>query len=718
LSKNPQVTKKSTPYLNHVGNAKAVKGDPVGQKEPSKLTERVYIAEEYPVISNKATTSSEPQQAVTNGLATKPNTKGMVSINEPSPHQDSFDPTEGSEAHKNASDILSESTEAPLVDKSKATHAEVEKPNDTTDSAASDIISDALIISIEVGEFKSEFGLVPSAICGEELSSTVHNKAGASKENVVLVTSEVSNQSSLPATYAEAEMTKDESEVLVPEIPKEKLTLEIPGLSNFEVFESAGTTENSDPRNVSSQSNSEQTPDTIFQDHDILSDVSRPHPTSILHDKDQADSSDIIHESSNPIQKASPGSNLSWADEGVLTSPTKFRHGLRRSSIQFGDNPTEEERAEYLESLGIRRRSNSVLEEPLRNLQFGGMPKDRARVDNTANNPLQACGPSQHVDTARSDTDRTFDGHREAVSGAASQNVNVNPLSVDIPHYSNQQDPAAHMYSSMDHHSGTGPLYGVPPQVSIPGYMAAPFGYSTMPSFPPGLAPMMPRYPGQNPPPGFAISPQFAGPSIHHAHPPAPQSHSDAGQEYQAEWHEQQARSGPGSINNSPGIAKSDNQSVAENQAAPGNQVQIQADFYCTFCSARSYPTPQTPVVFCFGCGPHSNIRYCSIACCLAHSYNHSRFAQCLNYPQSQRLLEFDLPAAYIFEPFPILSLSGLDSPKKFRQKVFSMYCHSGPFPEVMRAWAKQYPTHGQDLNETQWKKTGKRIASAWILIY
>jgi hypothetical protein len=357
--------------LNHVGNAKAVKEGPVGQKEPSKLTERVYIAEEYPAIPNKATTSSEPQQALPKGLATKPNTKGIVSINEPSPRQDSFDPNESFEAHKNESDMLSESTVAPLVDKSKATPAEVERPNNTPDATASDIISDAPIISIEVGESKNKFGSVPSAICREELSSTVHIEAGASKENVVLVTSEVSNQSSLPALYAKAETTKDESEVLVPEVPKEKLTLEIPGLSNSEPFESAGTRENSDPRNISSQSNSEQTPDTIFQDHDIVSDVSRRHTTNILHDKDQADSSDIIHESSNPIQKASPGSSLSWADEGVLTSPTKFRHGLRRSSIQFGDNPTEEERAEYLESLGIRRRSNSVLDEPLRNLQFG-----------------------------------------------------------------------------------------------------------------------------------------------------------------------------------------------------------------------------------------------------------------------------------------------------------------------------------------------------------
>jgi hypothetical protein len=75
-------------------------------------------------------------------------------------------------------------------------------------------------------------------------------------------------------------------------------------------------------------------------------------------------------------------------------------------------------------------------------------------------------------------------------------------------------------------------------------------------------------------------------------------------------------------------------------------------------------------------------------------------------------LSEFNLPPVYIFEQFPIKSLFGVDSPEKFRQKVFSMYCHSGPFPEVMRAWAKQYPFHGQDLNETRWKKTGTRITT------
>jgi hypothetical protein len=678
-----------------------MKGGATGQKEPSKLTERVYVAEEYPAISNKNTTSSEPQHFVTRSFAAKHNS-GMVSINESRLHQDSFYCTEVVRACKNASDTLSESIKTSLVDKSKTAPSEVENSNNTSNAAASDIFSNAPIMPIEVGQSEGMFNPVGFTTYREELSSNDPVKAVAFKENAVLVTSPVSNQGSLQSVYAEAERAKDEIEVHVSEVTEEKkLTLEIPELSKFEGFGSAETMENSYSRNVLSHSNLEQKPGNIVKNQDIVSDESLPHVTGRLHEKNPAGSPNIIDESPNLVQKTSPESNLSWAAEEVLTSPTKFRHGLRRSSLQFGDSPTEEGHVKHLKLLRIRRRSNSVLDESVRNLQFGDMPVDGGPVDKPVGHPAQGCGSSQHVESDVPSTGRTLDSYGEEFGGSTSQNVTFNPLSGENPYYSNHQYPAAPMDSPMYHQSGSGSLYGTPPP---PGYTKAPFGHSTVQSLPPGGASKTPHYHGQSPTPGYAIHPQFNSPSIHHAHPPASRSHSDARKEYQAEWHEQQAWSGPGS--HSPGIANSYQQSVAENQD------QIPADFYCTFCSGRSYPTPQNRLIFCFGCGPQSNIRYCSIACCLAHSYDHARFAQCLNYPQSQRLSEFNLPPVYIFEQFPIKSLFGVDSPEKFRQKVFSMYCHSGPFPEVMRAWAKQYPFHGQDLNETRWKKTGTRITT------
>jgi hypothetical protein len=132
--------------------------------------------------------------------------------------------------------------------------------------------------------------------------------------------------------------------------------------------------------------------------------------------------------------------------------------------------------------------------------------------------------------------------------------------------------------------------------------------------------------------------------------------------------------------------------------------------YKCSFCREAIIPTLQTPLVFCYGCGPKCNIRYCSIACLLVDAYDHS--SHCINYPASERMLGHTLlPQEYVYETNPIMSLlPHSDSAEKFRQKAFSIYCHYGPFPKLLRAWAKRTPVppglQVTDMDDFQ-KRTG-----------
>jgi len=147
-----------------------------------------------------------------------------------------------------------------------------------------------------------------------------------------------------------------------------------------------------------------------------------------------------------------------------------------------------------------------------------------------------------------------------------------------------------------------------------------------------------------------------------------------------------------------------------ENIAGGPSQALPPQLYKCSFCREAIIPTLQTPLVFCYGCGPKCNIRYCSIACLLVDSYDHS--FHCINYPASERMLGHTLlPREYVYEINPIMSLlPHSDSAEKFRQKAFSIYCHYGPFPKLLRAWAKRNPVppglQVADMDDFQ-KRTG-----------
>ena len=62
----------------------------------------------------------------------------------------------------------------------------------------------------------------------------------------------------------------------------------------------------------------------------------------------------------------------------------------------------------------------------------------------------------------------------------------------------------------------------------------------------------------------------------------------------------------------------------------------------CTYCNVMVVASSETPQIMCLGCGLESNIRYCSIACLQADSYDHSE--SCAHWPIFQKVTFCGLP--------------------------------------------------------------------------
>jgi hypothetical protein len=130
--------------------------------------------------------------------------------------------------------------------------------------------------------------------------------------------------------------------------------------------------------------------------------------------------------------------------------------------------------------------------------------------------------------------------------------------------------------------------------------------------------------------------------------------------------------------------------------------------YICTYCQERTIASNENPVFLCSGCGPYSNIRYCSIACLLADAYGHSQ--RCMRLSASERYMTHDIPEP-TYETNSIVPLSGYDeSAERFRQRAFSVYCSSGDFPRLFMAWAKKFNyTRPQNFDVSEsFKRTGE----------
>jgi hypothetical protein len=128
----------------------------------------------------------------------------------------------------------------------------------------------------------------------------------------------------------------------------------------------------------------------------------------------------------------------------------------------------------------------------------------------------------------------------------------------------------------------------------------------------------------------------------------------------------------------------------------------------CTYCMKLPSGGPESQVI-CPGCGPDHYVRYCSVACLLADSLDHSLC--CLRRPTTPRSFEPNLPQ-HIYRSLtpmaPPLTVS-IETPERFRQRTFSIFCSSGPYPPILASWARKMniDLHGV-VNGTDWfKKAG-----------
>ena len=399
---------------------------------------------------------------------------------------------------------------------------------------------------------------------------------------------------------------------------------------------------------------------------------------------DPLENTDIVAEAANNARRAYRSFNLAWASEEILTAPTKFRHGNRRSSVRSGEDFDADLAPTFMgSSIDLRRRSNSELEGPsvLRSVpQFGDFPLvTSAPFEKQSPHDNLACpgrANSQEVNTGVHDSTQD-----------ASQNATGLPVP-KVPVMKPSETGAASIKAPVDGYYSYGPGFMVDGAgaINTSTYLMSPSPQNAVPPPPADYQPM------QHP-----LAPLNQGSSFNHSRTAVPKFFPNG-------WSEQKVtRSNASSYLTSPAGGMLVNNSA---QVAMSSH----DSFRCTFCDTISYPTMQQPLVFCEGCGPQSNIRYCSISCLLVHALRHSRYCQCMQLPQHLRMSIHLVPSEYILEQNSLISLfpEG-DSPEKFRQKAFSTYCHSGPFPEVARAWSKVYPAHNLDLTETAWKRTGSQ---------
>ncbi|EMR90524.1 hypothetical protein BcDW1_836 [Botrytis cinerea BcDW1] len=119
--------------------------------------------------------------------------------------------------------------------------------------------------------------------------------------------------------------------------------------------------------------------------------------------------------------------------------------------------------------------------------------------------------------------------------------------------------------------------------------------------------------------------------------------------------------------------------------------------FFCTYCNDYHYATIDSPMILCHACGPDSGIKYCSIACLLAESLAHADV--CQEFLYDSETFTISRPTAYQIFYTGVLAAPltfGTTSKKSiyaYRQKVFAMYCSSGPFPKIRAAWARRNNT-------------------------
>ncbi|CZT01937.1 uncharacterized protein RAG0_09316 [Rhynchosporium agropyri] len=141
------------------------------------------------------------------------------------------------------------------------------------------------------------------------------------------------------------------------------------------------------------------------------------------------------------------------------------------------------------------------------------------------------------------------------------------------------------------------------------------------------------------------------------------------------------------------------NQGLSPIPEAPLNSEAEAASVYdhnpptkCSFCEDTKVPTADNPFHFCPLCGVDSSSpRYCSVACLLANAWEHT--GSCLNTAAYNTNSNTNLGPTYSWIPFPMTNCHYMpDSPEKYRQKIFAMFCKFGEVPDIRYAHSRKWP--------------------------
>jgi hypothetical protein len=315
------------------------------------------------------------------------------------------------------------------------------------------------------------------------------------------------------------------------------------------------------------------------------------------------------------------GTGLEWA-AAELACPTKFSSQWRHSSLPYrSTTPSEDGFDESIEISTTRRRSNSttLLDPRVRAVQFGDFP---VLLDESIEGGSAA--PSSHLSNPSHDIFNEASNSYEPVINANTAPVLPGNLSASA---------GLPMLMGKAHHAS--PMF-MPQPYSPQGCFATGSIYHTVHQSLQDV-PYGPPVPGFAQEPSSMLSPN-SGHIIIHPHPisvtyeyPPNANTSPKIPSYDHQQDGQASQQGSdgeeSATSSSPSDKSFEAHSIADQHTAQSNSPRGSpghAGYRCSCCFRGAIPNAHKPLYFCPGCGPMCAIRYCSIACLLAHSYQHS----------------------------------------------------------------------------------------------
>jgi len=343
----------------------------------------------------------------------------------------------------------------------------------------------------------------------------------------------------------------------------------------------------------------------------------------------------IVEESSvKEVDLASEphSTGLEWA-AAELTSPMKFSSRWRHSSLPHRSiTPSQDGFDDSIEISTTRNRSNSTtIHDPrVRAVQFGDFPiplNESVEGDSSA--------PSSYPSNPSHGVSNEISTHYESMFTLNSVPVTTASLSASAEVLTGLAIPVTSQIPFSHPHDT--PAMPMPQLYQPQGYFVAAPGYHPghqTPHFVP-YSPHIPSF-------AHAVArPVLSSTSSHisnHAHPihltheyppskhnsPSVTSHDHQQNEQasQQEGNNNKSVTGPSRSNVSLETQSNINQQTAGSNSPKGSPEH--AGYRCSCCFQGAIPSAHKPLYFCPGCGPMCAIRYCSAACLLAHSYQHS----------------------------------------------------------------------------------------------